>query len=281
MYSSFKKPASSSLTTLKLELGSWMFAILSKFSKEQFLHLVKNMKTNPLLADFHKRVKNARITLGAINAQCTEKQSPFISKVFWYSIKFREGFQAEGEVEHPSHVKKENFVIFDVDATTQRQATVTDKIENSNAFGSFANAISDVLLDQNQSEKALTQISQEEAVLDAALKSQEVFFKQIEDDKQKKKDRALEILRDKERVLAELHQQQLELDVTISDVDEDSSEVAQAAKNGAKTKKRTKDDPKEAAIEAAVSALAQQAPQISIKKAEKAVREAHRKATHV
>lgn len=52
MYTTFNK--NKPLTTLKIELGSWMYALLSTFTKDQFLHMVKNMMTDPSLLNFYE-----------------------------------------------------------------------------------------------------------------------------------------------------------------------------------------------------------------------------------
>jgi hypothetical protein len=48
------------LTDLKMEMGSWMFALMSKSSRSEFIHLYKSMDTNPGLAVFKERFLNAR-----------------------------------------------------------------------------------------------------------------------------------------------------------------------------------------------------------------------------
>lgn len=65
-----------------------------------------------------------------------------------------------------------NRVVFDIDTLNSRRATVTNRIPSASAYGSFSNAIADVLINQGQGKKAEAAITNEELVLQQALDSQ-------------------------------------------------------------------------------------------------------------
>jgi hypothetical protein len=50
-----------------------MYATLSVLSKAEFVHLLKTMKTNPLLEDFKVRMQNARKNFKTMTELCSSK----------------------------------------------------------------------------------------------------------------------------------------------------------------------------------------------------------------
>lgn len=78
------------LLKAKTDMGSWMFALMSQLSRDEFLHLVRTMDTDSTLSTFKTRLENARTLFEFIQENSNDKQAPYIGKPFFYNIKFQE-----------------------------------------------------------------------------------------------------------------------------------------------------------------------------------------------
>lgn len=72
--------------------------MMSTFNKEEFIHLAKNMTSDLALAKFRKLAEDARQMYTSLCELCTPRQTPYIGKPFFYSIRHSESIDmGEGE----------------------------------------------------------------------------------------------------------------------------------------------------------------------------------------
>jgi hypothetical protein len=58
--------------------------MVTQFSKDEYIHMVKTMKDDPSLANFRSRVANARTIYKKICEAGTAKQAIYAGKPFFY-----------------------------------------------------------------------------------------------------------------------------------------------------------------------------------------------------